>query len=61
LLTEGGPARLTEVLAVYLYRTGFRYQEFGAAAATGWVLTILSLATASYYIYQLYKRMFKDA
>jgi multiple sugar transport system permease protein len=60
LLTEGGPARLTEVLAVYLYRNGFRYQEFGVAAASGWVLTVLSLLTASYYLYQLYKRMFKD-
>jgi len=61
LLTEGGPARLTEVLAVYLYRHGFRYQEFGIAAAAGWILTILSLVTASYYLYQLYKRMFRDA
>ena len=61
LLTEGGPARLTEVLAVYLYRHGFRYQEFGVAAAAGWILTILSLITASYYLYQLYKRMFKNA
>jgi multiple sugar transport system permease protein len=61
LLTEGGPARLTEVLAVYLYRNGFRYQEFGVAAAAGWILTMLSLITASYYLYQLYKRMFKDA
>lgn len=61
LLTEGGPARLTEVLAVYLYRHGFRYQEFGVAAAAGWILTILSLITASYYLYQLYKRMFRDA
>jgi multiple sugar transport system permease protein len=60
LLTEGGPARLTEVLAVYLYRNGFRYQEFGVAAAAGWILTVLSLVTASYYLYQLYKRMFKD-
>lgn len=60
LLTEGGPARMTEVLAVYLYRHGFRYQEFGVASAAGWILTLLSLILASYYLYQLYKRMFSN-
>ena len=61
LLTEGGPARLTEVLAVYLYRHSFRYQEFGVAAATGWLMLVLSLLIALYYLYQLYLRMFSDA
>ena len=31
LLTKGGPARLTEVLAVYLYQGAFRYGDFGKA------------------------------
>ena len=35
LLTEGGPARLSEVLAIYLYREMFKYHQFGMAAATG--------------------------
>ena len=35
LLTEGGPARLSEVLAIYLYREMFKYHEFGMASATG--------------------------
>jgi len=61
LLTEGGPARLTEVLAVYLYRHGFRYQEFGVAAAAGWIMVALSLLIALYYLYEMYKRMFRDA
>jgi multiple sugar transport system permease protein len=60
LLTEGGPARLTEVLAVYLYRHAFRYQEFGVASAAGWILTAISLLLASYYLFQLYKRMFQN-
>ena len=60
LLTEGGPARLTEVLAVYLYRHGFRYREFGIAAATGWLMLVLSLLIASYYLYQMHKRMFRN-
>ena len=61
LLTGGGPARTTEVLAVYLYRQAFRYADFGAAAATGWLMLIASLLMGSWYIYQMYKRMFSHA
>lgn len=61
LLTEGGPARLTEVMAVYLYRHAFRYHDFGIAAATGWVMLLLSLLIALPYLHGIYKRMFKDA
>ena len=61
LLTGGGPARTTEVLAVYLYRQAFRYSDFGAAAATGWLMLIASLLMGSWYIYQMYKRMFSHA
>ena len=61
LLTGGGPARSTEVLAVYLYRQAFRYADFGAAAATGWLMLIGSLLMGAWYIQQLYKRMFVDA
>ena len=46
LLTGGGPARLTEVLAIYLYRQAFRYHEFGVASATGWLMVLLSLLIA---------------
>jgi multiple sugar transport system permease protein len=60
LLTEGGPARLTEVLAVYLYRHAFRYHEFGVAATTGWVMLLVSLLIALYYLRQMYKRMFSN-
>ncbi len=57
LLTEGGPARLTEVLGIYLYRTAFRYFDFGPAAATGIAMQFLSLLVASFYLYRLYKGM----
>jgi multiple sugar transport system permease protein len=53
LLTEGGPARLTEVLGVYLYRQAFRYHEFGMAAATGWIMLALSLLLALPYLLRL--------
>ncbi len=58
LLTGGGPARTTEVLAVYLYRQAFRYSDFGAAAATGWLMLLASLLMGSWYIWQMYRRMF---
>jgi multiple sugar transport system permease protein len=58
LLTEGGPARLTEVLAVYLYRAAFRYHEFGLASATGLAMVLLSLAVAAPYLVTAWRRMF---
>lgn len=61
LLTGGGPARLTELLAVYLYRQAFRYHEFGAAAATGWTMLLLSLIVALPYLWTMYRRTLRDA
>ena len=59
LLTEGGPARMTEVLAVYLYRQAFRYHEFGGASATGWMLLLLSLVIALPYLRAMYVKLFR--
>jgi multiple sugar transport system permease protein len=53
LLTEGGPARTTEVVAVYLYLEAFRYNAFGPAAATGWLMVVASLLFASPYLWRL--------
>lgn len=60
LLTKGGPARLTEVLAVYLYEHGFRYGDFGVAAATGWVMVLGSVLLASFYLYRMHRNMVKQ-
>ncbi len=60
LLTQGGPARLTEVLATYLYRYGFRYQEFGVAAATALIMLVASLAIAWVYVHWLQQRSSRD-
>jgi ABC-type sugar transport system permease subunit len=57
LLTKGGPARLTEVLAVYLYQSGFRYGDFGVASAAGWIMVVGSLLIASLYLYEMQRRM----
>jgi multiple sugar transport system permease protein len=61
LVTQGGPARQTEVLAVYLYLEAFRYNEFGIASATGWLMVIASLLLAIPYLWQMYRRMFTEA
>lgn len=53
LLTGGGPARSTEVVAVYLYLEAFRYNAFGAASATGWLMVVASLLLAAPYLWRL--------
>ncbi len=58
LMTKGGPARSTEVIAVYLYLEAFRYNAFGVAAATGWLLVLTSLVLGLWYLRRLYREMF---
>jgi multiple sugar transport system permease protein len=41
LLTDGGPVRKTQTIALYLYDTGFQYHKFGYASAIAVVLSIL--------------------
>lgn len=61
LLTGGGPARSTEVVAVYLYLEAFRYNAFGAAAATGWLMVLGSLLLAAPYLWRLARAQRADA
>lgn len=35
---QGGPARATTTLALYIYTTGFTYRRMGEAAAIAWIL-----------------------
>jgi multiple sugar transport system permease protein len=43
LVTNGGPQNSTLFLVLYIYRTGFRTQNMGYAAALSWVLFIILL------------------
>jgi len=61
LMTQGGPARATEVLAVYLYLDAFRFSAFGAAAATGWLMVVVSLILGVGYLWGLRRQMMGDA
>jgi multiple sugar transport system permease protein len=42
MLTSGGPASVTEVVSLYVYRTAFRFGQLGYASAMGVVLLIFS-------------------
>lgn len=53
LLTKGGPARSTEVVAIYLYQEAFSFNAFGTAAATAWIMVIASLVLAAAYALML--------
>jgi multiple sugar transport system permease protein len=44
--TDGGPARLTEVIGLYIWRTGFRFYRLDYAAAMAIVLVIVISALA---------------
>lgn len=61
LLTGGGPARSTEVVAVYLYQEAFSYNAFGTAAATAWIMVLASLLLASGYVFLLRKQVAANA
>ncbi|MCC7281900.1 MAG: sugar ABC transporter permease [Acetobacteraceae bacterium] len=50
LLTQGGPARSTEVVAIYLYQEAFTFNAFGPAAATAWIMVLTSMLLAAGYV-----------
>lgn len=61
LLTGGGPARSTEVVAVYLYQEAFSYNAFGTAAATAWIMVVASLLLAAGYVFLLRRQVASNA
>ena len=61
LTTQGGPVRTTEVVATYLYVEGFRYDRFGVAAATGWIMVVVAFLAALLYLRGFYRASFHAA
>lgn len=61
LLTQGGPARSTEVVAVYLYQEAFSYNAFGTAAATAWIMVLASLLLGAGYVFILRRQVAANA
>jgi multiple sugar transport system permease protein len=50
ILTEGGPGFATETVSLYIYRTAFRFFDFGYAAAMSFVLLVLTNVISLGYI-----------
>ena len=50
ILTEGGPGFATEMISLYIYRTAFRFFDFGYAAAMSFVLLALTNLISVVYI-----------
>lgn len=51
IMTEGGPARATYFLTMYLYDNAFKFLKFGYASALAWIqlLLILSLTGIAFW------------
>lgn len=49
VLTRGGPSRATELLTIYVQQAGFKYFDFGKAAAAGMLMLLVSLAFTFVY------------
>ncbi len=50
ILTEGGPGFATEMISLYIYRTAFRFSDFGYAAAMSFVLLLITNIISAFYI-----------
>lgn len=50
LLTGGGPGRQTEVLPVYIWRTGIRFGDLGFGSAVAAIMMVINLAIALVYL-----------
>jgi multiple sugar transport system permease protein len=50
ILTEGGPGFGTEMISLYIYRTAFRFFDFGYAAAMSFVLLLLTNVVSVVYL-----------
>lgn len=55
-MTEGGPARATYVLGLYIVDQMWRRVNMGTAAAAGIIMFVLIAAFAGPYIFQVYKK-----
>ena len=53
ILTQGGPGFSTETISLYIYRTAFRFFDFGYAAAMSLVLLVIATMFARGLVRQL--------
>jgi multiple sugar transport system permease protein len=58
LLTQGGPLRQTELLAIYMFKEGFENWRFGSAAAIAWAMLLFTMLASSVLIHRMYRNAF---
>ena len=46
IVTKGGPAFRTETINFFIYRTGFKFFNFGYASAASVIMLIISIVVA---------------
>jgi multiple sugar transport system permease protein len=51
LLTGGGPAYRSNVIAIHTYNVGLRFFEFGKASAIAVIVMLINLLLASIYLF----------
>jgi multiple sugar transport system permease protein len=56
VMTQGGPNRATEVLAVLVYRYAFQFFRFGKGAAIAVLMSLVSLVFSIIYLRMLHRR-----
>lgn len=54
-MTEGGPARATYVLGLYIIDQLWRRVNYGTASAAGVIMFLIILVFATFYVYQIFK------
>ncbi|MFQ5694597.1 MAG: carbohydrate ABC transporter permease [Terriglobia bacterium] len=60
ILTQGGPGFATETVSLYIYKTAFRFFDFGYAAALSLVLLAATLVVSRFYL-GLFQRQEREA
>ena len=50
IITKGGPAFQTETISYFIYRTGFKFFNFGYASAASVVMLILTILIAQFVV-----------
>lgn len=53
LLTQGGPAFRTDIMAIHTYRIAFQYFDFGQGSAIAVIVMIINFVLAGIYLYGL--------
>jgi len=57
VMTQGGPYRSSETLAVTMYRDAFVSFQFGYGASVAFVLTVIVFVVSIFYIRAMFQRL----